>query len=269
MYDFSDFMYGCMQDASQLALQYFGKVTGTVKTSDNNQVLTEADIAVGKLLVEKSKQYFPSFNIIDEEMGVIDKGSEYTIVVDPIDGTSNFANGIPLFGIFLGILKGSTPIAGAIALPAFNTIYTAEKGKGAFCNGRHIHVSKVAKLKDSLVAYGIDGHQESPSLTYQEVKVLGDIILAIRNLRTSNSAFDIAAVADGRYGLVLNRTSKVWDNVAPQIIIEESGGVYTDFWGQPMDYTNIVNRVEDNFTVCAGGPLLHRAVQRIIHASDH
>lgn len=265
MNNFSEFLETCMKEASALAMAYFGKVNGTVKSNDNNQVLTDADIAIGKLLVEKSKTAFPTFNIIDEEAGVIDNGSSFTIVIDPIDGTSNFANGLPLFGIFVGVLKDAVPIAGGIALPAFNDVYIAERNRGAFCNGQKIQVSDTSELKNALIAYGIDGHQEAPSLTRKEVAVLGDIVLAIRNLRSSNSAFDFAAVADGRYGLVMNQTSKVWDNVAAHVVIEEAGGIYTDFYGQPMDYHDVLKRPEDNFTVCAGASALHTTMQSIIH----
>lgn len=255
-----------MQEANTLAMQFFGNVSASVKPDDNNQVLTEADLAIGKLLVEKSKSTFPTFNIIDEEAGVIDNGSDYTVVIDPIDGTSNFANALPFFGVFIGILRHSTPVAGAIGLPAFGDIYTAEKGKGAFRNGEPLHVGDVNELKNALVAYGIDGHQERPDSTHAEIRLLGDIVLAVRNLRSSNSAFDIAAVADGRYGLFLNQTTKIWDNVAAHIVIEEAGGLYTDFWGNPIDYTDALARAQDNYTVCAGAPAFHTAVQRIIHA---
>ena len=268
MSDFTNFLTNAIDEASKLALSFYGNVTATVKSEDNNQVLTEADLAVGKLLVEKATERFPDFNLIDEETGQIDNKSEYTIVIDPIDGTSNFACGLPLYGIFMGILKGDVPVAGAIALPAFGDIYVAEKGKGAFRNGQPIHVSQAAELKNALVAYGIDGHRENPPQTRQETSLLGDIVLAIRNLRSWNSAFDLAAVADGRYGLFLNMTTKVWDNVAPQIIIEEAGGVFTDFYGKPMDYRDILNRPGENFTVCAGAPTLHRAMQSIVHANN-
>lgn len=266
MYNFTEFLEECMKDASRLAMSYFGKVSATVKPEDNNQVLTAGDLAVGKFLVEESRRAFPDFNVIDEEAGVIDNGSPYTIVIDPIDGTSNFANGLPLFGIFMGILKDDVPVAGAIALPAFGDVYVAEKGKGAFRNGEPVRVSEGLELKNALVAYGIDGHQENPSLTRDEAALLGDIILAVRNLRSSNSAFDFAAVTDGRYGLVMNKTSKIWDNVAANIVIEEAGGVYTDFYGNPMNYGGALRRSDENYTVCAGAPALHADIQRVIGA---
>lgn len=268
MYDFADFLKHSVGEASKLALNYFGAVTSTVKQDDNNQVLTEADLVIGKYLVKMSREAFPGFNIIDEEAGVIDNDSQYTIVIDPIDGTSNFANSLPHFGIFLGVLHAGVPVAGAIALPAFGDIYIAEKGKGAYRNDQPVRVSQTDKLKNTLVAYGIDGHQENPSITHEEILLLGDVVLAVRNIRSTNSAFDIAAVADGRYGLVLNRTTKVWDNVAAHIVIEEAGGVYTDFYGRPMNYDHTLESPERNYTVCAGAPLLHAEMQRVIHAKD-
>ena len=264
---YTEFMFAVLSLASRVASDNFGKVTGATKPEDNNQVLTDTDIEIGNLLVSKVKEAFPSHNIIDEEAGVIDKGSNITWVIDPIDGTSNFANGIETYGIMIGLLEKNIPVAGGIALPSFNKILIAEKGKGTFLNGNRVTVTKETRLLSSLVAYGIDGHQEDPALTRIEAKQLGEIVLAIRNLRSSNSAFDAVMVAEGRYGAILNQTSKIWDNVAAQIIIEEAGGVYTDFEGRPINYSDAISKFENNFTMCAGAPSLHKQLQEIIHAT--
>lgn len=87
-------------------------------------------------------------------------------------------------------------------------------------------------------------------------------------MRSSNSAYDSALVAKGKYGAVLNRTSKIWDNVAQQIIIEEAGGIYTDFFGKPINYSNPTKRANDNFTLCAAAPSLHEQIQSIIHSTN-
>lgn len=262
---YKNFLLETLGQSSEIAKSHFGKVYGTTKTGDNNQVLTEADIAIGNFIVEHIKMNYPSHNIIDEEAGVIDNKSEFTWVVDPIDGTSNFANGLPHYGVMVGLLMGNKPIAGGIALPYFEEIYFAEKEKGAFCNDNKIQISSETKLLSSLVAYGIDGHQEDPGLTHKEVGILGEIILNVRNLRSSNSAFDAAMVAKGRYGALLNKTSKIWDNVAQQVIIEEAGGVYTDYFGNSMDYTTPLQRAKDNYTMCLGATSLHKSLQEIIH----
>lgn len=260
-----DFITAVLSDAAVIANANFGKVSGTVKPEDNNQVLTDTDIEIGELIVSRIQDQYPEWSIIDEEAGVIDNGSIYTWVVDPIDGTSNFANGVHTYGVMIGLLKESVPVAGGIVLPYFDELYVAEKGKGTFCNGQKVMVSQESSLLNSLVAYGIDGHQEDPRLTVDETSTLARIILGIRNLRSSNSAYDAALVAKGKYGAWLNRTSKIWDNVAQQIIIEEAGGIYTDFFGNIMDYSNPLSKVNDNFTLCAASPGLHSQLQTIIH----
>jgi myo-inositol-1(or 4)-monophosphatase len=262
--NYKKFIEETLKEVSPIAREQLGHVSATVKGSDNNQVLTGTDLLIGKTLIRKIQKNFPEHNIIDEEAGVIDKQSEYTWVVDPIDGTSNFANGVLLYGIMLGLLKHDIPVAGGIALPNFSEIYSAEKGEGSFCNGERINISKEVRLKNSLVAYGIDGHQENSELTKKECRVLADIVLNIRNLRSSNSAFDIAMVAKGSYGAALNQTSKIWDNVAQHIIIEEAGGLYTDFFGEKMDYSSPLSRVESNFTYFAASPLLHQQLLTVI-----
>lgn len=265
---FKDFIKEVLENASSVARKNFGKTSSvSIKTGDNNQVLTETDLEIGKLIVSKIQDTYPTHSIIDEEAGVIDKNSEYVWVVDPIDGTSNFANGILLYGTMFGLLKNDVPIAGGVSLPTLNEIYVAEKGTGAFCNGEKIEATSEKDLLKTLVAYGIDGHQENPQMTHDEVKTLAEIILNVRNLRSSNSVFDLMQVAKGRYGGVLNRTSKIWDNVAPQIILEEAGCIYTDFFGQPMDYKNSTKRASDNFTFCAAPSLLHGRLQEIIRSS--
>src|SRR5579863_2578315 len=97
--EYSKFITSILTASSEIALKNFGKIQGITKEGDNNQVLTETDLAVGKYLVDETKKTYPTYNIIDEEAGVIDNNSEFTWIFDPIDGTSNFANASPLFGI--------------------------------------------------------------------------------------------------------------------------------------------------------------------------
>jgi myo-inositol-1(or 4)-monophosphatase len=263
--DFAGFILAQLKETTVIANNRFGKVSNTTKADDNNQVLTETDLEIGNLLINRIKATYPDHNIIDEEAGVIDNKSEFTWVTDPIDGTSNFANGVPTYGIMIGLLERGSPIAGGISLPSFLEIVTAQKGQGAFINKNKISVSKETNLLKSLIAYGIDGHQENPDMTADEMKLIGKIVLGIRNLRSSNSAFDAVMVAKGKYGGYLNKTSKIWDNVAQQIIIEEAGGIYTDFYGHRIDYSNPLTKAKDNFTWCGASPILHKQLQEIIN----
>jgi myo-inositol-1(or 4)-monophosphatase len=264
--NYREFLQESLTEAAKIANDSFGKVSGTTKTGDNNQVLTQTDLAISKFLVEKIQATYPDYNIIDEETGAINNQSNFTWVIDPIDGTSNFAAGVPTYGIMMGLLQGATPIAGGFIIPPTGQMYLAEKGKGTYLNEKRIFVTKEQKLLNSLVAYGIDGRQDNPEFTRNEAKILGEIVLKIRNLRTSGSEpIDVGYVASGKYGARLNQYGKIWDVVAPQIIVEEAGGVFTDFWGKPQDYTDALNKTEQNFTVCAATPELHKQLQEVIH----
>lgn len=263
------FIKNALENSSEIAKNYFGNISVETKSGDNNQVLTEADISIGKYIVAEIQKEFPTHNVIDEEAGVIDRNSVYTWVVDPIDGTSNFAAGLPTYGIMIGLLKRDEagtelPIAGGIALPAFNEIYLGGHETLATKNNQPITVSSESETKNILLAYGIDGHQEDPERTKKEAQTLGKIVLAIRNLRTTNSAYDMAHTCDGSYGMYLNQTTKIWDNVAMQAVIEAAGGICTDFYGQPLDYSAPLTKMNTNYTICAGAPSLHSQIQAII-----
>ena len=222
-------------------------------------------MAIGKKIISFIKKSYPTYNIIDEEAGVIDNNSEFTWVIDPIDGTSNFAKGVVTYGIIIGLLKNNVPIGGGVALPAFSEIYVAEKSKGTLLNNKKIKIKKGGTLLSSLVAYGIDGHQENPSITEEECKLLAKIVLGIRSLRVSGCIFDAMMVAKSKYGAFLGKSSKIWDHVGVQVVIKEAGGIYTDFYGKPINYTNPLKRTTENYTWCMATSKLHREVQKIIH----
>jgi len=263
--EFSTFARTAMITASEIAMKNFGKVSGVTKQEDNNQVLTETDLEIGETVVNMVRVRFPSHNIIDEESGVIDNGSEYTWILDPIDGTSNFAAGSRLFGSIIGLVHKDTPIVGGVALPAFDEIYLAEQGKGAYCNGERLRVTAEEDLSKVLIGYSIDGHQENPQITYDEVAILADIILGCRNLRASGLVFDAMLVAQGKYGGYHHRNTKIWDVAGMQVIIEEAGGIFTEFNGKPLDYSDHLQRAKDKFPFCTGAPELHRQLQTIIN----
>lgn len=264
---YQKFIEESLKKASQIASSNFNKVSGISKGDDNNQVLTQTDIEVGKLLVDLLQKEFPTYNVIDEETGVFDKNSEFTWVIDPIDGTSNYAVGVPNYGTMIGLLKDDKPIAGGISLPFYHEICIAEKSQGAFCNGEKLSVTKEKDLLSVLVAYQIDGHQENPDFTRKEGKVFAEIALNIRNLRNSGTVcFDGIMVAKGKYGAYLIQTGKLWDVVALNVIIEESGGIYTQYNGKPTNYVNAMQRTKENFGCCASTPALHAQLQKVIHS---
>ena len=109
----------------------------------------------------------------------------------------------------------------------------------------------------------MDGNQKTPENTLQEVRIFGQLALHVRNMRTSNSVFDVGMLMQGGYGAVLNQHSWVWDNVAQQFIVEEAGGVYTDFWGKPFVYTDPLD-IKQNYTFCIATKEIHKEVQAVL-----
>lgn len=252
-----------LRDGSQMAMSAFGNVEGTIKDDDPNQVVTAADMAIGKAIQAQIHQTFPHDAMLDEEIGYSPGTSGYTWVIDPIDGTSNFAAGVPLFGVMVGILREGVPVAGGVALPAFGETYLAEAGSGATCNDVPIQVTATPHLADVLVAWGIDGDRSNRDRTFAEARCAGAIALAARNLRGNNSVFDQMMVARGSFGGCLNFSSKIWDNVAPQIIITEAGGIYSDLQGQPLCYQSPGERMAQIYQWVAAPREIHRQLVAI------
>lgn len=260
-----DFIETQLKQAGAIAMSHFGNVNPITKPEDNNQVLTEADIAIGQYLIQAITKAFPDHSIIDEEAGAIDKNSDFIWVIDPVEATSNFAAGTDDWGIMLGLLKNEQPFAGGVIVPKLDRTYLAQKDLGATLNGKSIKVSSLQDLNKALISYSLDGYLDNPERTYRECQIMADIALACRNIRNTNcEATDGMYVADGRYGGRVNTTSKIWDNVAPQIIVEEAGGLWTAADGQPIDYSDPLNKIGQNYNYCAANPALHAKLIEII-----
>jgi len=263
---YKNFLISVLLDASGIARNYFGKTTAQLKK--DNTVVTEADLAVGAFLVDAIKKEYPLYSIVDEERGVIDNASDFTWVIDPIDGTSNFAAGVPLYGILLGLLYKDRPVAGGIALPALYRIYTAEKGGGAFCNGERIYTTREKKLANVIVAYGCNSSFDATETTIQEdATAFTRLKYKSRGIRMTLNIFDPMMVAEGGFGVWMSRSTKIWDNVATHSILEEAGCLYTDFYGNPIDYSRWRHDAEKKFTVCTANSELHADAQKIIHSN--
>jgi len=259
------FARGAIERAAATARGYFGHVAGSIKPDDPTQVLTEADIAVGRELVAVIRDAYPDHNVIDEEAGVVDRGARWTWVVDPIDGTSNFAVGIPLYAILLGLLHDGVPVVGAMALPASGDVYTAARGGGADKNGAPLApVDDSTPLGRRLICYGIDGDPRRPAVTRAEGRLMADLALACVNIRTTGSACDLALVAEGRCGATMYGQARVWDIVAPHALAVEVGCLATALDGRPLDYADICADPGRRFSWCAGPPVVHAALQAII-----
>ncbi len=249
--------------AGNLLLENFGKTPKIKVKEADGSIVTETDIQSEKLILDILDKYPEQFNIISEECGFIQSGSEYTWIIDPIDGTSNFAAGLPWFGVIMALMKDKIPVLGGMYLPLEKALYFAEKGSGAWKNEKPIRVSSARQLNDTLLAYSFD-HSQDPGKTTSEMKLLGKIAANVRNIRSTNSLVDFCYVADGRLGAVINQTTKIWDIAGPSLIIQEAGGTVCDIKKNELDFNVTAGSISHNYSIVASGVPVHNELLSLI-----
>src|ERR1700739_4898386 len=195
-----------------------------------NNLVTEADFASEKAIMGVIKQSFPDHYILSEEAGEIKMDSSYKWIVDPIDGTINFSNGIPICCVSIGIEKDGEMIMGAVYNPFMNEFFFAEKNKGATLNDSPIRVSeKTDVLKSCLVTgfpYTYLDSENGPLEVFERFIRKG---IAVRRL--GSAAIDLCWVAAGRFDAFYEHRLHAWDSAAGFLIVKEAGGKITDFKG--------------------------------------
>ena len=255
-----------LKKGGEILLSYFGKITKVSVKQNQSNIVTAADVAAEKCIVEIIKQAHPEHNIIGEETGFYDNHSEFTWIVDPLDGTSNFSAGIPWFGVLVALLKNDKPILAGCYLPVQNELYLAEKGKGATLNGNPIAVNSESQLKNVLLVYSLDFSDDSKK-TAQETRIITELVKNVRNIRATNSLVDFCYTASGRLGGTINQTTCIWDVAAPYLLIQEAGGVVTDLNGTDLDFKVNASNYLRNFTIIASTPRLHPQLLNIVKSS--
>lgn len=253
-----------LQKAGEILMSYFGKITEYSVKESQSSIVTKADIESEKKIIEIILKKFPDHNTLGEETGFQNRNSEFTWVIDPLDGTSNFAAEIPWFGVIICVLRHSVPVMAGCFLPVQNEIYFAEKGKGATRNGEKITVSTETELKNILAAYSLD-YSDEPGKTEREARLIQQVVSRIRNLRSTNSLVDFCYTADGKLGACMNQTTKIWDIAAPGLIIEEAGGTVTDLLGNPFDFRLNAYNYGRNFTIIGSNKVLHSELIKILN----
>ena len=225
------------REAGALLREYFHRGVHTEYKGDVDLV-TEADRASEKLISERLRAVFPDHGIYGEEGTRTALDSEYRWYIDPLDGTTNFAHGFPVFGVVLGCEQrkpGLKPdedgqmVAGVIYDPLRDELFSAERGKGSLLNGKPIHVSRTKMLQESLLATGFPSQKRhaSPNVHfYQEFTLRSH---GVR--RAGSAALDMAYVAAGRLEAFWELKLNPWDTSAGYLIVEEAGGKVTHFDG--------------------------------------
>lgn len=258
------FLESLLEGAGRLATSFPSRMSTEVKDADPNQVVTQADRAIGSHIVSRIRAEHPDDNVIDEELGVVRGTSAVTWIIDPVDGTANFAAGSPLFGVMVGVLEHGEAVAGGVALPAFSETYVAEAGQGAYLDGTRLRAEPDGGLAQQLVAYGMDIHPAEVALDCQ---LLSSVATRCRGIRMSNSVFDCMMVAKGVYGAFMHRHNRIWDCVAAQVVVQEAGGTFSGMDGCAIDYRDPLTRLEEDFSILACGPGLQEPIAAITR--DH
>lgn len=251
-------------EAGKILLENFGKLTEYTVKESQSSIVTKTDIESEKKIIEIILEKFPDHNTLGEETGFQSRSSEFTWVIDPLDGTSNFAAEIPWFGVIICLLKNNIPFMTGCFLPVQNEIYFAEKGKGATRNGEKIKVSGETELKNILAAYSLD-YSDEPGKTEREAKLIQQVVSRIRNLRSTNCLIDFCYTADGKLGACMNQTTKIWDIAGPGLIIEEAGGIVTDMQGNQFDFSLNADNYDRNFTIVGSNKVLHSELIKILN----
>ncbi len=252
-------MSAIAREAGALLMHYFHQHL-KIEYKGDADLVTAADRAAEKLIRERILALWPGHDVLGEEQGLSDQGSDYRWYVDPLDGTTNFAHGYPVFCVSMGLeyqapaerLSGqrASRVAAVIYDPTRDELFTAEQGRGARLNGEPIHVSKTATLKESLLATGFPSHKrhKNPNIFFYH-----QITLHTHGVRRAGSAaLDLCNVASGRYDGFWEFNLNPWDTAAGVLIVEEAGGKVTRFDGSPFE-------LNSRETLASNG-LLHEAL---------
>jgi myo-inositol-1(or 4)-monophosphatase len=192
-------------------------------------LVTVADRKSEALILERIRKQFPTHDVMGEEGTRIDNGSEYKWYVDPLDGTTNFAHGYPVFCVSLGVERRGQLLAGVIYDPTRDEMFSAESGSGAQLNGEPMHVSVTPKLAESLVATGFPSQKrhKNPNIYFYH-----QLTLRSHGVRRAGSAaLDLCNVAAGRFDGFWEFNLNPWDTAAGVVIVKEAGGKVSDFSG--------------------------------------
>jgi myo-inositol-1(or 4)-monophosphatase len=222
------------REAGELIRNGFGKTHSIEFKTNELNLVTETDKASEKLITDFIKKKYPTHGILAEEGSDVNKSSEYLWVIDPLDGTTNFAHGLPIFAVSIGLQKNGETIAGVVYDVMQDIIYSAEKGSGATANSVKIKVSENNNLQHSLLVTGFPYNiKENPDKALERFTTLSKKSRGIRRL--GSAAIDFCYVATGVFDGFWEVHLNPWDICAGNLIVEEAGGIVTDFDGKPID----------------------------------
>ena len=228
MTDLISTMQSIAREAGELLMGHFRRQV-KIEYKGDADLVTIADRQSEALILERIQKKFPDHDVMGEEGSRIDSGAEYKWYVDPLDGTTNFAHGFPVFCVSLAVERHGKRFAGVVFDPTRDEMFSAAAGQGASLNGHAIRVSETGRLVECLVGTGFPSHKrhQNPNIYFYH-----QITLRTHGVRRAGSAaLDLCNVACGRFDGFWEFNLNPWDTAAGVLMVEEAGGQVTDFSG--------------------------------------
>lgn len=258
-----NFLKETIKEAGFIAKGYYHEGVEHHFKSDPTDFVTIADTTVSDFIIGKIKEKYPTHGIIsEEEKEEINPGAEYTWVVDPIDGTRNFATHISMWCVIIGVMKNRKPYLGAVYDPINDELFFAEVGKGAFLNDRPIKIGSQVDIK-SFSLYFVAGKIRTGSPYNVNIENLKRFVKFYNNLVGENghwvmnygTMLSACHLASGRMDAFVHGSGLLWDYLAPYVISTEAGAIWTNSKGEPWQYS------EQDIVVA--NPTLHRHLMKL------
>jgi myo-inositol-1(or 4)-monophosphatase len=223
------FVVGLVKRAGRELMRYYSKDYSLIRLRGRSkEITTKYDKMIDKMLISALSKRFPDHNILTEESGFIDRGSEFAWVVDSLDGSSNYAVGNPFFSISIALLHLDDPVFGVAYAPLLRELFLAEEGGGCTINGRPAEVTDISRLKDCYLVACEGGERNASRISRINAKLL----LKARDVRKLGSgSLECAWVACGRAEAYVTEKIDPWDVAAGVLFVREAGGRVTDFKG--------------------------------------
>lgn len=234
-------------EAGKLQLQHFRSQRLAMTTKLNkSDVVTEVDKACESMLIDHVKQTYPHHSILAEETGSHSiEGAEWEWIIDPLDGTNNYSQGLPVFAVSIGIRQHGITQVGVVYVPLLDDLFTAVRGQGAVWNGKSIHVSRKADLAECVLGTGFPYDKNTVGPANNNLNNVCNLLPQLRGLRRMGAAaYDLCCVAAGLLDGYWEMNLKPWDACAGELIVEEAGGTIRPF------------RSDRNISIIAGNEIL-------------
>lgn len=253
---FDRFIQHIVRQAGHSIQKNFGVVTTGRAKTNRHDIVTEADYAAERILISAIRKKFPYHNIISEESGELLGKSNCTWIIDPLDGTNNFARQIPLFGVIVGFVENDVVTHGALYDPMHDQMYYTKKGQGSYCNGQRIHVSHETELEEMVIMISNVRLRSSLEQFAHWRSLLALYTTYYKYYGSAAQSF--MALASGKVDAYMIGGAYPWDIAAGALLLREAGGKITQLDGRPWDWH------DSNQHILAANPTLHKKILHTI-----